>query len=368
MGAQGFKIDMTQEILQPKIAIVYLSYHCEPYIPLVLPAIEKLTYPKHALEWVIVDNPHPEHGASVDFLNCEVMPKSDESLPKVTILANEKNLGFAGGNNVGVKYAIENNFDYVFFLNNDAYPAPDCFEKLIKVFETQKNIGIAQSMILLHKNKEKINSSGNAIHFKKLHEHKSYSIKDIDYASGSAMMVSCDLLKQIGGWDEDFFLYHEDMELCLRARVLAGKRIVLAPKSIVYHAYDFSRSIKKYFWMERNRFAVWLMYMKWRTLILLAPAMIFMEIGQIFFSILRGWPKEKFKVYAYWLNFRNWKRWLSKRRKIQTQRKIKDREIMRDFVGKILFQEQEVEHFLLKYVGNPFFNFYWKVVQKLIKW
>tara|TARA_Y100000310_G_C20012259_1_gene503471 strand:+ start:53 stop:415 length:363 start_codon:yes stop_codon:yes gene_type:complete len=120
--------------------------------------------------------------------------------------------------------------------------------------------------------------------------------------------------------------------------------------------------------MERNRFAVWLMYMKWPTLIILAPAMMAMELGQFIFALTRGWWKEKLKVYKYWLQTKHWKLWLVERKKIQRDRMISDRELMKDFVGVILFQENEVESPILKYIANPAFNAYWWVVRKIIVW
>lgn len=355
-----------------------MSFHCEPYIPLVLPAVEKLTYPKDRIEWVIVDNPHPTHGASVPFLEKEVMPKSGITLPKVTILANKENLGFAGGNNVGVEYAIAKGFEYVFFLNNDAYPAADCFEQLVRVTEKDAGIGIAQSLILLHQEPTKINTSGNAIHYmgfgfcndykKEFHKESYPPVMEIPYASGAAMLMRTSLLKEIGGWDTDLFLYHEDMELSLRSRMLAGKRVVLVRDAICFHAYEFSRSIQKYFWMERNRFAVWLMYLRPWTLLLIAPATIAMELGQFAFSFMRGWWREKLKVYSYWLQPSSWMLWLRKRKIIQQKRIVGDRPLAQFFVGRILFQEEAVEHPLLKYVANPVFAAYWWVVRKLIWW
>ena len=69
-----------------KIAIIYLSFHCEPYIDDVVKAMETVTYSKEDLEFIIVDNPHPQHGNSTAYLEAHVLPKSEKSLPKVTIL------------------------------------------------------------------------------------------------------------------------------------------------------------------------------------------------------------------------------------------------------------------------------------------
>ena len=89
----------------------------------VISALERLTYPKDRVEFVIVDNPHPQYGPSARYIEETIMPKSGVTMPKVTLIANSANLGFAGGNNVGIKYALDNGFDYVCLHNNDAFVA-----------------------------------------------------------------------------------------------------------------------------------------------------------------------------------------------------------------------------------------------------
>lgn len=360
-----------------RIAIVYLSFHCEPYIDDVVKGLETVQYPKEALELVIVDNPHPTHGLSVEYLEKHVMPKSEITLPKVTILAQTENLGFAGGNNVGVEYAEKNNFDYVFFLNNDAYPTEHTFTELVKAFETDSKIAIAQSLVLLQQRPGLINSSGNMIQFcgfgycrdyqVALADKKFADVEDVPYASGCAFMIPTVLCKQFGAWDKDFFLYHEDMEWSLRLKSM-GYRVVLASKSIVFHAYEFQRSIQKFYWMERNRFGVLLMFFKWPTLALIAPAVAIYEVGTFAFAVKGGWWREKIKFYKYWLTGSTWKMWLGKRDRIQAQRSVSDDTLTRDIVGYVKFQESRIENPVLRYIANPFMNGYWWLVRKVLFW
>lgn len=360
-----------------KIAIVYLSFHCEPYIDDVVRALETVEYPKELLEFIIVDNPHPQHGLSLPYLEKNVLPKSDSSLPHVTLLPQIENLGFAGGNNVGVQYAIANNFDYVFFLNNDAYPTAHTFTELLAAFASDANIGIAQSLILLHPRRDLINSSGNMIQIVGLGYCRDYqvpvaerqwpAVTDIPYASGAAFMIPTALCKQFGGWDNDFFLYHEDMEWSLRLKSL-GYRVVLASRSVVYHAYEFQRSITKFYWMERNRFGVLLMYLKWPTLLLLLPAIIFYEIGTYLFAWRGGWWREKHKLYAYWVKVSTWKTWLNKRRVRQQLRSVTDRQLIKDWVGYVEFQEARIANPILQYIANPLMTAYAWLVKIIIFW
>lgn len=364
-------------IKYPRVAIIYLSFHCQPYIGPVVSALEKLAYPKERVGLVIVDNPHPEYGSSVRFLEETMMPKSENSLPRVTLIANSENLGFAGGNNVGIKWALENGFDYVFLLNNDAYPAPNFLEPLVAATEDDKKIGAAQSLVLLYPETELINSAGNVAHYlgfaycwgyrQKITDLSLPEVKEIDYASGAALLLRADLLKKYGGLDEDFFLYHEDLEYCYRLKCL-GYKIVLVRDSLVYHRYEFRRSVSKYFWLERNRYAVMLMFFKWKTLLLLAPMGLLAELGLFIMSWQSGWLRERLKVYRYWLKRENWRLWLAKRRQIQKQRVVSDRVLMKNQVSRVLFQEEELASPLLRYIGNPVMAGYGWVVRRIVWW
>lgn len=363
--------------MNKRIAIVYLSFHCEPYMDAVVKGLEGTRYPKELLELVIVDNPHPTHGSSVAYLEREVMPKSGATLPKVTILSQSTNLGFAGGNNVGIHYAIEHGFDYVFFLNNDAYTTEDAFTELIGAFEKDPKIGIAQSLILLEPEHDLINSSGNTVHFcgfgfcRDYRAHKKdrtfQDVEDIGYASGASLMVPTALCKEFGGWDHDFFLYHEDTEWSLRLRA-HGYRVVLASKSAVHHAYEFKRSISKFYWMERNRYVILFLFLKWPTLVLIFPAVLVFEIGTWIMAFKGKWAGEKLKVYLYWLTPSTWSLWWKKRVAIQSLRTVDDKTLTNTWVGAIEYQEQDMQSTLLTNVVNPVMNWYWSVVRWMMVW
>jgi GT2 family glycosyltransferase len=367
------------EQLKPKIGIVYLLYyHNESYVDDMVSALKKITYPKDRLELVIVANPHPTDGSFVHYLESTVMPYSGIELPRVTILPQETNLGFGIGNNVGALHAIEQGAEYVFFHNNDGFFATTAFEPLIRAFESDSTIGAAQSLVLLHPETNLLNSAGNSFHYLGFGFCDQYRsdikdlslpvVKDVDYASGAALMVRSDLIKKHGAWDPDFFMYHEDLEWTLRLRI-RGYRTVLVRDSIFYHKYQFGRSIDKFFWMERNRYAVMLMYFRWPTLILLLPMWFVLEIGLWIFTIKNKYVVKRLEVYKYWLTTQNWKIWLAKRKKIQSERIISDRELLKHSVSGIYFQEQETKNPLLIYVGNPIMKvYYWVVVKGLIWW
>ncbi len=344
----------------------------------VLAGLKRLTYPKDRVEFVIVDNPHPEFGSSARFIDETVIPLSGKDIPHVTLLAQKENLGFAGGNNVGIRWALEHGFDYVYFHNNDGFVAGTALEPLVKAMEADKTIGVAQSLMLLHPETELVNSAGNAFHYLGFGFCNAYrlsvtqlqwpEIKDIAYASGAALLMRVDLLKQFGLWDGDFFMYHEDLEYSLRLR-MAGYRVVLVRDSVFYHKYQFARSITKFYWMERNRYGVMLMFFRWPTLLLLLPIGIPLEIGLWLFAWRGGWMEEKIKVYRYWMDIDHWKLWLGKRRQTQAIRKVTDRTLLKNAASGIYFQDQQVQNPLVTHLANPVMNvYYWLIVKGLIWW
>lgn len=373
----------------PKIAIVYLSYHSDPHLPDVVSALQRLTYPRDSLLVIIVDNLHPKHGSSVRAIEETVLPHAGVDIPEVVVLSQKENLGFAGGNNVGARYALERGCGYIFFHNDDGFLAPDALEPLISAMERDASIAIAQSLILLHPETNRVNSAGNSFHYLGFGYCNEYrtplsefqdklsslfpplegvntEVVPISYASGAAVMMRADVLRSHGLWDADLFMYHEDIEMSLRLRS-RGYRIVLVSSSIFYHKYQFNRSIQKLYWMERNRFAIILLYYRAATLLLLLPMLVLLECGLFFMALLRGWWKDRLRVYAYWIRPQHWRMWIRKRRDIQKKRTVGDRVLLQFSVPAIIFQEAAVMHPLLTFVGNPVMRVYWKIMRFLVR-
>jgi len=292
--------------------------------------------------------------------------------PEAEIVINEKNDGFAKGNNDAIKLALKQNFDYIFLINMDTVLDQNCFQKMVEAIQTE-GVGAVQARLMLWPEKEKINSVGNASHFLGFGYSLGYQQKydsqeqidlEIAYPSGAGVIFSADVLKQVGLFDEEFWMYNEDQDLGWRIW-LAGFKCILARDAIVYHKYEFSRSIKKYYWMDRNRILAILKNYHLLTLILIFPVFVLMEVGLLFFAILKGWLPEKLRVYEYFFRASTW-RYLTKARKdSQTIRRVADRQIVTMFKGRILYQE--IDNVLLR-LANIFFEIYWKIVRLLIFW
>lgn len=361
----------------PKIGLVYLSYHSEPYLEDVVSALKKVNYPKSRIEFIIVDNPHPEYGSSARYITENVLPFSGSDFPTTTLLAQEKNLGFAAGNNVGIRRALELGCDFVYLHNNDGFIAATAFKPLVNALEENKQIGAAQSLMLLYPETQRINSAGNAYHFLGI-GHCNYfrapkdnltlpAIFDSGYVSGAAVMLRSNLLRQHGLLDEDYFLYHEDLEYSLRLQS-RGYRTVVVRDSVFYHKYNFGRHIQKFYYIERNRLGLVGCYYRLPTLLLLLPAFIFWELGMLWYAAAHGWLHTKLKTYAYWAKVDNRRLWRAKRRAIQRQRTVSDRRLLNRAMGRINFDDKNVNTPLLRYVANPILAAYWWGAKKLLLW
>lgn len=363
-----------------KVVIMYLLWSNEPmrYLTDAIRGVAAQSYPREGLEFLIVYNSHkPDEPSAVPYIRSEI-EKNSAHLPHTTIIENDKNLGFSGGNNFGMRWAVEHGFDYVFLHNGDGYLGENCVKALVEVMDADPKIGAAQSLVLLHPAVDSINSAGNCLHFlgfgycdfykKKKNEVVLPAVKDVAYASGAAIMMRTDLLQKFGYWDEDYFMYHEDTDYSLRL-FTAGYRNVMVKASEFFHKYEFSKSISKYFWMERNRYAILLLFFSCPTLILILPMFIVMEIALWFFAWRGGWVGEKWKVYKYWLKWGSWKFWLVKRRKMMADRVTSDRKLLRAMVAVIKFQEAAIENPVLKYIGNPvMFVYYWLLSRVVVWW
>src|SRR3989344_1894497 len=327
-----------------------------------LSSLRNISYPKENFLVLAIDDVSADNSA--EFIR--------NNFPEIKVIENEKNLGFAGANNVGLQWAIDNGFDYAFMLNQDTAVLPEFLTEAVRLAESDVQIGLVQSKLLLFGQKDKINSRGNEIHFLGfafaggyLEADREMPAGEIAYASGAAMLIRVSALKEVGLLNEEFFMYHEDTDLGWRFW-LAGFKVMLAPKSVVYHKYEFCRSIKKYYFMERNRYLVLLQNYKIATLLLILPAAMVMDFGMFVYSFLAGWWREEFMVYKYFFRPENWDKILKTRAAVQARRKVKDKEIVKRFTGQIKFQE--IGNPLLKYLVNPLLNLYWRIVRVLVWW
>lgn len=233
------------------------------------------------LKTVVVDNGSSD--GSVEEL--------EKRYEDIKILRNEKNLGYAEGNNVGIKYALTHGADYILLLNNDTLVNENFINELLKVMEENKKIGITGPKIYFapgfefHKERysqkelgKVIWYAGGIIDWQNIYashrgvdevDHGQYNKEEeTDFTSGCAMMVKREVFEKIGMFDPKYFLYWEDSDFCQRARQ-AGFKIFYAPKAIVYHKNAASSekpgSVIHQYYQTRNRFLFGLKYANFRA-------------------------------------------------------------------------------------------------------
>jgi GT2 family glycosyltransferase len=195
------------------------------------------------------------------------VPAIQAAFPDVQIIPLEKNLGYAGNNNVGICAALALDAEWVFVLNEDTVLAPDCLEQLMIVGQSDPQIGIVGPMVYHHNEPNVIQTAGgklgrdwSAWHLaqNELDRGQFQQPHDVDWISGCAILVRRAVIDQVGMLDQRFFYYWEETEWCMRARE-AGWRIVHAPQAKLWHKgvqRDYHPSPSVTYYSTRNRFMV----------------------------------------------------------------------------------------------------------------
>lgn len=347
-----------------KIGIILINYkdYAQRFLADARDSLRTQTYPHDRYTVYIIDNVSTPH----------TLAQLHNIYPEATIIPTQGN-GWGHANNIGMKAAWQDACDAAVLANMDTVFESRWLEELVSGAYSEESIGIAQSKILLWDSK-KINSIGNKFHFLGFSYCDGYNqddhvlddhVKDIDTASGAAMLIKKDVALHIGGCDETYFMYHDDLELSLKAK-LAGYRIVLIPRSIMYHKYEFSRSINQVYYMERNRYLTIFIFFKWPTLILIAPALAIMDTGLWLYAFKGKWLDAKWRANAYFFKPSTWRHIIKRRAEIKKLRTISDRQLLRNASGKVIFQE--IDNPLLRYIGNPLMNAYWHIAKRCIVW
>lgn len=301
-----------------------------------------------------------------------------QSFPGVRVLESGENLGFAGGNNLGIKAALAQGAEAVFLLNQDAELTAGCLEALTRLLVERPSVAAVQPVIVLPSGL--VNSVGNSFHYLGFGYATGYGLTldqarstigwfkhgaQPPYLSGAAVLMRSKALVGVGLFDEALFMYHEDLELSLRLR-LAGWALALEPAVRVIHHYEPSRSRKQFYFMERNRFLVWLAYFKLPTLTLLCFWWLVSELPLFAVAIVGGWGVEKARAYSYLLRPKTWRYIHLRREQVRHVRTCKDSELLAYAVDRIEFQAAP-GGVALK-VFNLLSALVWSFTKPLIRW
>lgn len=348
-----------------KAAIIILCYNGVRYLPAMLGSCQKYA-PRVPV--YLVDN------ASSD----GTLPYVTNNWPKVKLLRQTANLGFAAGNNVGIKQAIADGTEAVFLLNQDAELTRGSLDKLVNYLSLHPRLALVQPRVNLPDGR--VNSLGNCYHYlgfgfaggnglsyeealRRLPWFKRQS--EIPYGSGAAVLLRVQALQAVGLFDEHLFMYHEDLELGLRLRCY-GWQLQVVPEAEVIHHYQFAANPNSFYFMERNRLVVWLSYFKLPTLLLLLIPFILSEVALLVSSLLSGWLGAWWRSRAYFFKVEAWRYLVQKRKQVRKFKQVSDRYLLSFATGSIHFQEHNPWY--VSYLFNPLANLGWLVLKPLIRW
>lgn len=235
----------------PLVSIITVNYNQTGATLELLASLQRVTYSN--MEIVVVDN------ASASDPGDQIK----DQFPGTIYIRSEKNLGFAGGNNLGIRAA---NGDYFMLLNNDTVVEPEFLEPLIKVFQENPDAGMAGSKIKYYHHPEIIQYAGSSpmnafrissryIGFRQKDNGQFNELKRTHYACGAAMMIPRKVIEKVGLMAELYFLYYEEFDWQERIK-RAGYDIYYVPDSLVYHKEHLSvgrNSPLQVYWQNRNR-------------------------------------------------------------------------------------------------------------------
>jgi GT2 family glycosyltransferase len=220
---------MTQ---MPTVVLLILTWNRRADVLRCAASLSRLTYP-NCLP-VVIDN------ASAD----GTVAALRDGYPELTIIQNAHNLGYAGGNNVGIRWALEHDADYVLIINNDTEVTADMVTELLRVAESDPRIAVVGCRNILMDDPSRLWGAYGELTYgpfvvRTAGEGRPDAphwqvVKDVDWVIGNGYLWRRAALERIGLLDESFFAYHEDVDWCLRARA-AGFRVVYAGTAAILH-------------------------------------------------------------------------------------------------------------------------------------
>ncbi|TNE82058.1 MAG: glycosyltransferase family 2 protein [Bacteroidetes bacterium] len=320
------------------VAAVILNYNTRNFLEKFLPAVLHTSYSNFKV--VVIDNASTDD--SVAFMQ--------ESYPEIQLIVLEKNFGFAGGYNEGLKQVSA---DYFILLNSDVEVTPQWVSPIIEVMEADQKIAAAQPKIRSYREGhlfEYAGASGGFIdslafpfcrgrvfdHCEQ--DHGQYNeTREVFWASGAAMFVRSSIWNEVGGLDADYFAHMEEIDLCWRLKN-RGYKIMVVPESVVYHVGGGTltrESPRKTLLNFRNALVTMLKNMGAGELIWKIPAKLVLDgIAGIRFFLTGQWSNTLAIIRAHFLFYKGFFYWLGKRKEA---RGVQDFNQVGKMTGSVVF-------------------------------
>ena len=243
----------------PRVTIIILNWNGISDTLECLQSVAELEYPE--VQVIVVDNGSTDGSPS----------RIRERYPSVTLLQAGMNLGFTGGNNLGMRKALEMGADYLWLLNNDTVFERDTLKNLVEVTRKSPEVWLASPIIFFHDAPEQVQFRGSYIDWKKRRivklEGGESAPSNGDNVSlwGTALLIRRAAVERVGYLNDKYFAYHEDEEYCMRV-AQAGYRCVVVPEARIFHKNSRSTGSNdapmQVFLRSRNLFFLWMDHLK----------------------------------------------------------------------------------------------------------
>jgi GT2 family glycosyltransferase len=335
-----------------RLTVVVLAYGDEPLLDKCVRSV--LASDEVDVDVVVVDN-----GCTSKDL------ETLRGLPRVMVLTPGRNLGFAGGCNLG---AEQSDAAFVGFVNGDAVVRPTALARLAAE-AARPDVGLASASLRLLDAPEELNSVGNPVHYLGLswagalgEPASTHPVStDVTSVTGAAVVARREVFQRLGGFCELMFAYCEDAELSLRAWQ-RGWRCVYVPSAVVVHHYEFSRNAEKLYLLERNRLLLVSTLYERRTLALLGPALVGLELAMLAVALRSGWATAK--IRGWWWLLRHRRALADRRRAVQAARTRSDADLAPLLTGD--FDPGPEAGFAAPPVLRRGSRAYWALVRRLV--
>lgn len=343
---------------QPLVSIILVTYNPQKYIRNCIDSVLDINYESY--EIIVVDNNSTDNTRQI----------LEKYKTKIQTIYNDQNLGYAEANNLGAGKAKGK---YLFILNPDTLVNKNFLKPLVNEMEDDNTVAACQPLVYLLNDKEKINLTGKETHFLGFDWIRDYLKKipsrggEIASFSGSGVLIRHSIFDKLRGFDPLYFMYYEDSDLSWRMR-LFGYKIIFVPVSTIYHDYKYIpdenyQSLKgKLFYNERNRLINLIKNYKLSTLIILSPAILFLELCLLLYATYKGWLKEK--ISGYLSIIKNFGYIVGERKVIQKGRKVGDKQIILEFKSTLDFIY--FRNIIVTLIINPLLSLYWFTVRRFL--
>jgi GT2 family glycosyltransferase len=316
------------------VSIVIVSYNSKKDLFRCLKAIQSQSY--SPIEVIVVDNASSDESA--EFV--------ERNYPTVKLIRNIENSGYAGGNNLG--FAVAQG-DYIFMLNPDTEMDTLCVERLANTLMRNEKIGICGAKLLLLSHPDTLQHAGGRYHVLGIsvdrgmleRDNGQYDLQEeVTFVCGAALMFKKKLLLEIGEFDKSFFMYHEEVDFCIRA-LLHNYSVVYVPTAIVYHKSAFFAEISNeksnpivVFHKHKNTYIILLKNFPFSTIIQWYPVSIFYKVFWVTKFLTRRDSKSAIAtIKSIWWVFPNLGNILQKRLLVCQYKRQMDQELKSSFVS-----------------------------------